>query len=356
MTARTDSARSVSDVLARLDDADVRKLVDAADPVGVGIGGTTKTAWISETAVFVKQLPLTSVEEADPTSTTSRVQLPFVCHYGIGSPAHGLGRELAAHQATSAWVHAGAVDFFPLLLGWRVVDAKCDMDLSEFDDCVPSRQWGTHWLQVQRKLAAIKDASKSVVLFLEYVPETLGTWLRRSLAAGSGATVFADVINQILTATAWMRTQGFQHFDVHPGNILVREGRLLFTDFGLTLYREFDLTPEEEASMATHEDYDRDTALMHLFHWVLFELGYTSGQQRLELLRAAAADPATPALDPVRAVLAGGADLIARHANVAVYITEMFDLLMQDASATRYNSRQIDVSSREPSALAWRHD
>ncbi|WP_426988586.1 protein kinase domain-containing protein [Pseudarthrobacter sp. Y6] len=338
MTARLDKARSISDVLAGLDDAGVRTLIDAAEPVGVGIGGTTKTACIDETTVFVKQLPLTSIEEADPTATASRVQLPFVCHYGIGSPTHGVGRELAAHQATSEWVQAGAVDFFPLLLGWRVVDLKCNTDLSEFDGYVPQRQWGTHWPQVRRKVTAMKDASKSVVLFLEYVPETLGAWVRRSLTAGTGPSVFADVIDQIVEATAWMRRQGFQHFDVHPGNILVQEGRLLFTDFGLALYRGFDLTPEEKESMVAHEGYDRDTALMHLFHWVLFELGYTSGPQRLALLRAAAADPATPALDPVRVALGSSADLIARHANVAVYITEMFGVLMQDASATRYNS------------------
>lgn len=338
MTARLDEARRISAALAGLDDAGVRTLIDAAEPVGVGIGGTTKTACISETTVFVKQLPLTSVEEADPTATASRVQLPFVCHYGIGSPTHGVGRELAAHQATSGWVQAGAVDFFPLLLGWRVVDLKCGTDLSEFDGNAPQRQWGPHWPQVQGKLAAMKDASKSLVLFLEYVPDTLGAWVCRKLAADTGESVFADVIDQILEATAWMTTQGFHHFDVHPGNILVQEGRLLFTDFGLALHREFDLTPEEKASMLTHEGYDRDTALMHLFHWVLFELGYTSGPQRLALLRAAAADPATPALDPVRAALGDGADLIARHADVAVYITEMFAALMQDASATRYNS------------------
>ncbi|MDJ0315835.1 protein kinase domain-containing protein [Arthrobacter antibioticus] len=338
MTARTDEARSISDVLAGLDDEDVRTLIGAAEPVGVGIGGATKTARIGETTVFVKQLPLTSIEEADPTTTSSRVQLPFVSHYGIGSPTHGVGRELAAHQATTEWVQAGAADFFPLLLGWRVVDLKCDADLSEFDGDVPQRQWGTHWPQVKRKITAMKDASKSVVLFLEYVPETLGAWVRRSLTDGTGEDVFADVIGQITDATTWMKTQGFQHFDVHPGNILVREGRLLLTDFGLAIYREFDLTPEERASMVAHEGFDRDTALMHLFHWVLFELGYTSGPQRLAMLRAAAADPATPALDPVRVALGASADLIAQHASVAVYITEMFGALMQDASATRYDS------------------
>lgn len=338
MTARIDKARSISEALAGLDDAGVRALIEAAEPIGIGIGGTTKTICINETTVFVKQLPLTSIEEGDPTATASRAQLPFVCHYGIGSPTHGVGRELAAHQVTSAWVQAGTVNFFPLLLGWRVVDLKCNTDLTEFDGDVSQRKWGTHWPQVKRKLTAMEDASKSVVLFLEYVPETLGAWMRRSLSDGTGPTVFAEVIGQIIEATAWMKTQGFQHFDVHPGNILIQEGRLLFTDFGLALYREFDLTPEEKASMLTHEGYDRDTALMHLFHWVLFELGYTSGPQRLELLRATAAAPANSVLDPVRVALGASADLIAQHASVAVYITEMFGALMQDASATRYKS------------------
>lgn len=123
---------------------------------------------------------------------------------------------------------------------------------------------------------------------------------------------------------------------MHPGNILVRDRRLLFTDFGLALHRDFDLTPEERGAMPAHDGFDRDTALMHLFHWTLFELGFTSGPQRLELLRAAAADPTTPALDAVRAALGDGADLIAQHASVAVHTTEMFGLLMQDATATRY--------------------
>lgn len=339
MTVRVDEAQAISSILNGLDDASVRMLVADADEVGIGIGGTTKTVRIGTTTAFVKQLPLTSIEEADPAATASRLHLPFVSHYGIGSPAHAAGRELAAHQATSEWVRAGAVDFFPLLLGWRVVDLRCEADLSEFDGDDCPRQWGPHWPQVQSKLAAMKDASKSMVFFLEYVPETLGAWMRRSLAEGTGAIVFPEVIDQLLVATAWMNRQGFQHYDVHPGNILIRDGRLLFTDFGLALHRDFDLTAEEEAAMLTHDGFDRDTALMHLFHWTLFELGYTSGPERLALLNAAAADPSTPALEPVRAALGVGADLIAQYAGVAVSMTEMFRALTQDALAARYRRR-----------------
>jgi hypothetical protein len=336
MTARVDEAQVLSSMLANLDDAGIRTLLDSAAPLGAGIGGKTATVDMDGSTVFVKQLPLTDVEVADPTATTSRLPLPFVSHYGIGSPTHAAGRELAAHQLTTEWVRTAAADFFPLLLGWRVVDVKCEVDLSEFDGDAAPRQWGPHWPHVQAKLAAMKDASRSMVFFLEYVPETLGSWVRTSIAEGTGATVFPAVVDQLVAATAWMSSQGFQHFDVHPGNILIRDGRLLFTDFGLALHHGFDLTADEEAGMQTHNGYDRDTALMHLFHWTLFELGYTSATQRLELLRAAAG-PTTPALNPVRAALGRGADLIAQHSRVAVYISEMFAALMQDAFATQYH-------------------
>jgi len=344
MAARTDNAQAISSLLDGLDDAGVRILLDDADQVGLGIGGTTKTVSIGETTIFVKQLPLTSIEEAAPTFTASQLQLPFVSHYGIGSPTHAVGRELAAHQMTSGWVQAGVVDFFPLLLGWRVVDSKGEADLREFDGEAAPRQWGPHWPQVQDKLAAMKDASKSMVFFLEYVPETLGAWVRRSVAESTAATVFPEVVEQLLNATAWMNSQGFQHFDVHPGNILIRDGRLLFTDFGLALHRDFVLTVEEEALMPSHDGFDRDSALMHLFHWTLFELGYTSAPERLELLRYAAADPATPALDPVRTALGDGADLIAQYASTAVYMTEMFHTSKR--ASLRAGCLRSDISER----------
>lgn len=340
MSVRVDRALDISAVIDGLDDAKVRALVDAAETSGLGIGGTTRVARIDGIPVFVKQLPITRREQVDPFATRNLTGLPFVSHYGIGSPAHGVGRELAAHQLTSEWVSSGEADFFPLLLGWRIIDLRCDADLSEFDGDSPKRQWGAYWPQVEKRLAEMKSAPTSMVLFLENVPETLGMWVRRSLAEGTGETVFAQAVDQIIGATAWMEKQGFHHFDVHPGNILVHEGRLLFTDFGLSLHREFELTSDEEASMSTHEGFDHDTALMHLFHWTLFELGYTSGPQRLELLSAAVADPSTPALEPVRAGLGReGADLIAGHAKGAVGITEMFAVLMRDAFGARYSGR-----------------
>ncbi|MBG6192423.1 hypothetical protein IWX64_003395 [Arthrobacter sp. CAN_A212] len=43
----------------------------------------------------------------------------------------------------------------------------------------------------------------------------------------------------------------------------------------------------------------------------------------------------------MRAALGEGADLIAEHASVAVYMTEMFSILLKDASATRYDNTHV---------------
>ncbi|WP_231445647.1 hypothetical protein [Brevibacterium zhoupengii] len=298
--------------IARFDDSQVRALLDAAETVAVGIGGTTKTVHIAGTPVFVKQLPITRSEETDPFATDNSAGLPFACHYGIGSPSCGVGREVAAHQLTSEWVDSGEVDFFPLLLGCRIVDLEPDVDLSEFDGDGPPQQWGTSWPLVERRLTEMKSARSSMVLFLEYVPETLGSTLHLSLAVGRGESVFADAVDQIIAAAAWMEKQGFHHFD---------------------------LTTEEESALTTHSGFDRDIALMHLFHWVLYELGFTSGPKRLALLRAAATDPATPELEPVCAGLGGtGIDLITADASVVVRMTEMFTVLMKDAFGARYDA------------------
>lgn len=338
MSARVDRARSISAVIDGLADAEVRTLVDTSEINAIGIGGTTRTVHIDGMPVFVKQLPITESEQASPLSTRNHTGLPFVSHYGITSPSPGVGRELAAHELTSEWVRSGETDVFPLLLGWRIIALRCETDLREFDADEPKRRWGAYWPQLEKRLTELRSAPTSLVLFLENVPETLGSCVRRGLAEGSGEAVFAAAAGQIVEATAWMKEQGFHHFDVHPGNILVREGRLLFTDFGLSLHREFELTPDEEASLATHGDFDRDTGLMHLFHWALFELGCTSGPERLELLRIAAADPTASALDPVRTSLGSqGADLIAEHASVIIRMTEMFAVLVQDVFGTRYD-------------------
>lgn len=324
-------------LLADLDDAEVLAILDGAEHLATGIGGATSRVRLQGSDIFVKHLPLTAIEKDDPISTINRFGLPVSCHYGIGSPGFGVGREIATHQLTSKWVTSGATAHFPVLYHWRVLDQRCRVDVSEFDGAAPQLQWGSHWPRVRARVEALATARSSVVLFLEYVPQTLDMWLREQFSSGDGTAALSSAIKQIVTGAAWMDAHGMQHFDLHPRNILVRDGAMVFTDFGLALHQDFAMNRDERAFFAAHGGYDHDTGIASLLHWVLAELGIGSRTRRLEVLRAAASDHRATELDPFRAMLGDGADLIAQYAPIGVTTTAFFDALMQNASATTYS-------------------
>lgn len=323
--------------LAELRNIDVLALVAEAEPMATGIGGSTARVRLRDSDVFVKQLPLTAIEQDDPISTVNWFRLPVSCHYGIGSPGFGVGREIAAHQLTSDWVISGETASFPLLYHWRVLDHRCRTNVAEFDGDAARRKWGSHWPRVRDRVDALTTARRSIVLLLEYVPKTLDAWLREQVAAGDGAAALSAAIQQTGAAAAWMAAHGLHHFDIHPRNILVRaDGTLLFTDFGLALHEDFAMDNAERTFFEAHGGYDHDAGISSLLHWTLAECGVSSRMRRREVLRAAAADNEAVELDQVRAVLQDGADLIAQYAAIGLSMTLLFDVLVRSASASTY--------------------
>ncbi|MCU1530208.1 MAG: hypothetical protein JWP75_3971 [Frondihabitans sp.] len=129
--------------LADLSDAEMLSLLARAEPLGIGIGGSTARVQVEGADVFVKLLPLTVIEKKDLPSTANLFDLPVACHYGIGSPGFGVGREISVHELTSSWVTSGVTDVFPVLYHWRVVDQSCATDVSEFESDEAQRQWGS---------------------------------------------------------------------------------------------------------------------------------------------------------------------------------------------------------------------
>lgn len=327
MSSRTACVQQLGNALGGLDDAELASLVSGAEPLATGIGGTTARIRVEDSDVFVKQLPLSGPEVDRLSATGNLFELPAICHYGIGSPGFGVARELAVHQLTSHWVLRGATDSFPIMYHWRSQDRPCMVDLSEFDGPAAFDRWGVHGPAVQRRVEALRTAEASVAIFLEYIPGTLKSWLSESFAAGGqiAADAFGAAVAQIIDRASWMWSRGLLHCDLHPGNILVRDGRLLLTDFGLSMSRDFDLDPAERQFFDDHGRYDRDSGLTSLLHWVLTELGARDGAERMEMLRAAAADSGTSRLAPVRDQLGGSAvELISRHAAPAIAFTERF--------------------------------
>ncbi|KJK42810.1 hypothetical protein UK23_35415, partial [Lentzea aerocolonigenes] len=158
---------AVSTALARRSDDELRELVETAEPLGSGIGGTSALLEVDGTKVFVKRLPLTDLELQHPRSTANLFELPAFCHYGvglIGGPGFGAWRELAVHDMTTKWVLDGEHDGFPLMYHWRVLPhpgQSLPEELSDVDKAVA--YWGGGE-EIRRRIEAVRDASASIAL------------------------------------------------------------------------------------------------------------------------------------------------------------------------------------------------
>lgn len=177
---RLASYAAVTTALSLLSEEQLRERVENATVMGTGIGGTTALLQLEDTAVFVKIIPLTELERRtlNVMSTRNVFELPPFCHYGIGSPAGGVWREIAAHTMTTNWVLANQCESFPIMYHWRVLHSSkprtpISDELSDVSRMVEF--WGSQ--TVGNRIEAIKDAEDSVVLFCEYIPHNLHEWL-----------------------------------------------------------------------------------------------------------------------------------------------------------------------------------
>jgi hypothetical protein len=116
----------VSSALALRSDRQLGELVEQAQVLGSGIGGTSVVLDVDGVAVFAKRVPLTDLERRGDNvmSTANLFGLPAFCQYGVGSPSFGAWRELVANTMATNWVLAGRSASFPLLYHWRVLPGR----------------------------------------------------------------------------------------------------------------------------------------------------------------------------------------------------------------------------------------
>jgi hypothetical protein len=263
--ARLAAYASASTRLALLSDRALSRMVDEAPPLGSGIGGTSVALEIDGVGVFAKMVPVTELElrPENSRSTANLFGLPGRYQYGVGSAGFGAWRELAAHVMTSNWVLGNEHPAFPLLYHWRVLPgspagAGVFAEFGDLDGAVA--HWGGS-SAIRARLEAISDSTTSLVLFLEYIPHSLGAWM-----SDQDLSVFDRVDRQLADTVAFMRGRGLVHFDAHFHNILTDGRRLYFSDFGLALSSRFELSADEAAFLSEHWDYDRNYTAAHLIN------------------------------------------------------------------------------------------
>ncbi|MGW3957179.1 protein kinase family protein [Streptomyces sp. NPDC004752] len=320
-SARLAAHADIATALDLLSDSELGERVAAGVPLGVGIGGRTLRMGVGGRDVFVKRVPLTDVERlpGNVRSTANLFGMPPFCHYGIGtvgSAGFGAWRELAAHTMTSHWVRAGHFPGFPLLHHWRVLpDAPGPLpaELADVERAVA--YWGGS-KGVRGRIEALRTASASLTLFLEWIPYTLHDWLDARLrgdAADAACTLAADALESLVD---FLHTRELLHLDAHFRNILTDGRRLYLTDFGLSLSSRFRLAPDERDFFARHRGYDRAYTSYYLVIWLVTALYGFRGEEREAFVHACARG-ARPAGMPRAA-----AALLSRHAPLAATMGE----------------------------------
>ncbi|MEV0637918.1 protein kinase family protein [Streptomyces sp. NPDC050619] len=334
LAAHSDLATS----LALLSDHELAELVESGVPVGIGIGGRVLHVEVDERRVFVKRVPLTDTEllPQHARSTANIFGLPSAGHYGIGKgPGFGAWQELATHTMTTDWVLTGAFAGFPLTHHWRVLPVEPQPlpdELADVDRTVA--YWGGS-PQVRERIEALRTASASLTLFLEYIPYTLHDWLDARIRTEDADAACALVERGLTEAVDFLHERRLVHFDAHFKNILTDGRRLYFADYGLALSSRFRLTPQEHAFFDRHRDYDRAYATSYFVNWLVTAVHGHARDEREAFVRACA-DGARPEGMPRTA-----ARIVTRHAPLTAVINDFFRRLDREGRLTPYPYEEI---------------
>ncbi|MER6417881.1 protein kinase family protein [Streptomyces sp. NPDC001137] len=285
--AHTDLATS----LALLSDRELTDLLDSGTPAGVGIGGRYRLVEVDGRRVFVKRVPLTDVElrPENARSTANLFELPAFCHYGTGrSPGFGAWRELAVHAMTTNWVLSDRFTGFPLMHHWRVLPDTVQPLPEELADVEGTVAYCGGSPQVRERLEALRTASASLTLFLEYFPYTLHDWLDTQVRTDDSDRICARVDGWLGALTGFLREGQLLHFDVHFQNVLTDGKEFFLADYGLAFSSRFRLSRQERAFFERHRDYDLVYSRAHLVNWLVTALYGYDRQEREAFVRACA--------------------------------------------------------------------
>ncbi len=253
----------LSSQIAQLENAQLGSLFESSESNESSTGwGMNHTIVLGKSKVFVKRVPVTNIEFDNLFSTRNLYELPTYCNYGFGSTGFGVFRELMTHIKTTNWVLEEAIATFPLMYHYRIIPffgRRADVNNLRIKDYV--EYWGNS-TNAGNYMLDRANANYELVLFLEYIPHVLETWLREN------PNKLQKSLDELRTTIDFLRRKGIIHFDAHFRNILTDGKRIYLTDFGLVLDQSFTLTKDEESFFKQNKFYDYGEVLRNLGHLI----------------------------------------------------------------------------------------
>jgi len=238
----------LSTALAHIDTNQIIAQLDNSKPFTSW--GRNQTLDVGGTKVFVKRVPVTTIEQANMFSTANIYSLPTYFNYGIGSMGMGIFRELITHIKTTNWVLSGEHESFPLLYHYRFVPlsgGRADVNQAEHDKFIT--YWGSNE-NVSRYVRDRANATVELLLFLEHIPNVMHPWLLENFVQ------LPDMLDKLGATIGFLHQKGILHFDAHQWNVLTDGERIYLTDFGLVLDKSFELITDERTFYDANTNYD----------------------------------------------------------------------------------------------------
>ncbi|MBP6869804.1 hypothetical protein KBC04_02900 [Candidatus Babeliales bacterium] len=335
---RLRSYTTVANKLACLSDEQIADLVSNDKDWSSGYGKTSSID-IDGVTIFVKKIPLTDLEEQQNNirSTKNLFDLPLFYQYGVGSAGFGVWREVAALMMASNWVLTGASKNFPLLYHWRVVHHDVVPGVTSSQKIDKKVAYWQNSSAVRHRIESMNQATSSVVIFSEYFPQTLHSYLMKK--AEEGLRPFEAAIKMVdhnLEETAsCMADHGMIHFDAHSHNIMTDGNRLYFADFGLALSSLFDLSHKEKTFLEMHKNYDKIYVQTDLVFNIFEALKFEEQQAVAVLKKYKAGDRTMTKSVYITSILK-------KYAQSALLIDDFMIKLRSESKLTPYPALEIE--------------
>ena len=329
---------TVSKHLAHLSNKQLIEVLANAKTIPAGLGGKVALIEIADSPVFVKKVPLTDLEQLPQhfMSTASIYDLPLCFQYGIGSAGFRVWRELAVHIMTTEWVLNGECAYFPLLYHWRILANGPDESNIQFNADLEKYRQDLQYLDVvSKRVEDLHQATAHIVFFVEYIPQNLYAWLSAEVLKGGDVaeTAIAWVDESLRIINNDLYARGLLHFDEHYENILIYDDQIYLTDFGLSLFSEFELTAAETMFFTQHKSYDQVCAIVNLLQCIVTTLfGKEQWELRLREIIASEMDMLPVGINKV----------LKRYAPIAMVLNDFFQKLNKEDKFALYPEKELE--------------